>query len=72
MLLQHYKGRERKRLTKYQELMLTKSFQGNPFPKDEEMHQQAVLLNLTKERIKRWFVRKRHYIRPAGFRGKGG
>ena len=64
-------GKKWKQLTAYQKLMLTKSFQANPYLQYDEMQQHARSLNLSKERIKRWYLKQRHYDRQKGFLAKG-
>ena len=64
-------GKIRKSLNTFQKLLLTKSFQANPYLEDNEMHQYARLLNLSKERISRWYKKKRCTERQAGFLAKG-
>ena len=49
-----------------------KSFQANPYPEDDEMHQYARMLNVSEKKIRRWYIIKRHNDRQkAGYLAKG-
>ena len=63
-------GNERKFMTSYQEI-LKKEFENNPFPKTEEQHQLAKSLNVSVNRIRSWYARRRFSKREAGFPIKG-
>ena len=49
----------RKYLTSYQAQILVRRYEANPYPKREERHQLAQLLNISEERINNWFTQWR-------------
>ena len=56
----------RKQLTTDQEQTLIKSFKAKPYLKRKEKEQLARSLNITEEKITRWYIRRRHLRKRAG------
>ena len=59
-------GKLKRLMTPHQTQTLVKKYEDNPFLELEERHQLAQSLNISKERITNWFVRRRYREKRRG------
>ena len=55
-------GKTRKQLTARQKEILMKAFQAKPCLEAQEKHEFATMLNISKEKVEKWFINKRHSL----------
>ena len=58
-------------MSEYQNKILMKSFQTNPYLKKEEKHRLVQSLNISELRIENWFKNMRHRKRAKGLLSEG-